>query len=162
MANWDYNAEDYKENTYSILPEGDYRVRIEDVEEQTFKSGNEGLKLTFSVSGSNTTLWYYLVFLPNNREFTNQKIGELLDCFAIDKSDFGNLQVWRGKVGAAKIIHEEYNGYTNPKVKYLIKRKYQEELPTWEEPNKFNNTKSDSNETTWQTVDFSSDDLPFN
>ena len=158
--NWNYESDDYKENTFKVLPEGDYRVRIEDVEEQTFKSGNEGLKITMSVSGSNTTLWHYIVFMTHNKEFTNQKIGELLDSFAIDKSDFGNLQVWRGKVGAAKIVHEEYNGYTNPKIKYLIKRKDQDNLPAWVEPNKFAEKKEDSNIT--EFVDFNSDDLPFN
>lgn len=160
--NWNYESEDYKENTFKVLPEGDYRVRIEDVEDQTFKSGNEGLKITMSVSGSNTTLWYYLVFLTHNKEFTNQKIGELLDSFAIDKSDFGNLQVWRGKVGAAKIVHEEYNGYTNPKIKYLIKRKDQDNLLAWEEPNKFAEKKDEPTSNITEFVDFNSDDLPFN
>ena len=75
MANWNFDATQYKEQDFQIIPVGDHRVRIEDVNERKFNSGNEGYEITLSVNGHNSKLWFYLVLDASNIERTNQRIG---------------------------------------------------------------------------------------
>lgn len=131
MANWNYNAAQYKEQDYSIIPEGEYRVRIAEVTEKVFKSGNEGFEITLDVSGHNSKLWYYLVLNPSNPEQTNQRLGAFFNSFGIANTQLGNGSQWVGKVGAAKVKHEEYNGNMSAKVQYLISKSKQDKLPPW-------------------------------
>ena len=133
MVNWNFNASDYEEQSFKPIPIGDHRVRIASAEEQTSNSGRQMIKLVLDVSGYNATIWHYIVFMPENQKLTNQKLGELWNSFGIQQGNF-NLQTWVGKVGAAKVKHEEYNGNTNPKVAYFIKKDRQDKLPAWQEP----------------------------
>lgn len=132
MANWTYNANDYQEHDYSIIPEGNYRVRIDDVVEKVFRSGNEGYEIVLEVSGHSGKLWYYLVLDRSNEQMTNQKIGAFFSCFGITNTALGNGQQWIGKVGGARVKHEEYNGSTRAKVHYLLSKSKQDELPPWQ------------------------------
>ena len=133
MINWNFNSNDYEEQSFKPIPVGDHRVRIASAEEQTSSKGNQMIKLVLEVSGHNATIWHYIVFMPDNQKLTNQKLGELFNSFGIQQGNF-NLQSWVGKVGAAKVKHELYDGEAQPKIAYFIGKDRQEKLPAWAEP----------------------------
>ena len=132
MANWNYNHDDYEDRSYQIIPVGNYRVRISEVKERTFKSGNEGFEIKFDVSGQSGKLWFYIVLNKADVKQTNQNLGTFFECFGIGSSHLGNGQQWIGKVGGARVKHEEYNGSTRAKVHYLLNKSKQDELPPWQ------------------------------
>lgn len=129
---WNYNADDYKENDFAPIPVGDHRVRIANVEEKKSQNGNDMLVLTLDVSGHSGSLWFYLVFMPNNPQITNQRIGQIFDSFGIQPGNM-NFSSWIGKVGGARVKHEQYNGETSAKVNYFLSRSKVEALPAWQE-----------------------------
>ena len=134
MVNWNFNASDYEEQSFKPIPIGDHRVRIASAEEQTSNSGRQMIKLVLDVSGYNATIWHYIVFMPENQKLTNQKLGELWNSFGIPQGNF-NLQQWVGKVGAAKVKHEDYNGELSAKIAYFINKSKQDKLPAWRDAN---------------------------
>lgn len=131
MANWTYDPSQYEERSFELIPIGDHRVRIEDVAEKKFKSGNEGYEITLSVSGFKSKLWYYLVLDASNKAQTNQKIGDFFNSFGIVGTSMGTGKQWVGSVGAVRVKHEDYNGEKQAKVFYCIARDRQENLPPW-------------------------------
>ena len=137
MVNWNFNAADYEEQNFKPIPIGDHRVRIASAEEQTSSSGKQMIKLVLDVSGYNATIWHYIVFMPDNQKLTNQKLGELWNSFGIPQGNF-NLQSWVGKVGAAKVKHEDYNGESNAKIAYFINKNKQDKLPAWKDASSTN------------------------
>lgn len=134
MINWNFNSNDYSEQNFKPVPVGDHRVRIASAEEQTSGKGNQMIKLVLDVSGYNSTIWHYIVFMPDNQKLTNQKLGELWNSFGIQQGNF-NLNSWVGKVGAAKVKHEDYNGEPSAKIAYFISKDRQDKLPAWQDGN---------------------------
>ena len=149
---WNFSAADYEEQSFKPIPVGDHRVRIASAEEQTSNNNRQMIKLVLDVSGYSSTIWHYIVFMPENQKLTNQKLGELWNSFDIPQGNF-NLQQWVGKVGAAKVKHEEYQGETNAKIAYFISKDRQDKLPAWQEK---------SNASTATPIYTAADDLPFN
>lgn len=136
---WNFDPSQYEANDFSIIPKGDHRVRIEDVEFKKSKnSGKDMFEITLAVSGHGGKLWYYLVLDPNDPKKTNQNVGTLFESFGITDYNMMNYPFWKGKVGGARVIHEEYNGEQQAKVRFLLSRKNQEKLP---QP-RFNSTAS--------------------
>ena len=132
MANsWIFDPSQYEERNFELVPAGDHRVRIADVVEKTFKSGNAGYEITLDVSGHASKVWFYLVLDPSNAQQTNQRIGEFFNSFGITNPSMGTGKQWIGSVGAARIKHEEYNGNMSAKVAYLIARNRQDKLEPW-------------------------------
>ena len=131
MANWNFDATQYKEQDFQIIPAGDHRVRIDDVVEKKFNSGNEGYEITLSVNGYNSKLWLYLVLDASNVERTNQRIGEFFNSFGITNTAMGSGKQWIGSVGAVRVKHEEYNGTIGAKVGYCINNSRQDKLAPW-------------------------------
>lgn len=131
MATWNFDPNMYEEQDFQIIPVGDHRVRIEDVAERTFNSGNEGYEITLSVNGYSSKLWFYLVLDKNDPKKTNQRIGDFFNSFGIAEHVLGGGRQWIGKVGAVRVKHEEYNGNTSAKVAYVINRKKQDKLEPW-------------------------------
>lgn len=157
MINWNFDSNDYTEQSFRPIPVGDHRVRIASAEEQTSQAGNQMIKLVLDVSGYNSTIWHWVVFMPDKKELTNQKLGELWNSFGIQQGNF-NLQSWVGKVGAAKVKHEARNGETNAKIAYFISKDRQDKLPAWQDVNG-NSAAAVVNNFNATTVDV---DLPFN
>ena len=152
MANWNYNPNHYEERDFSIIPEGNYRVRISDVVEKIFRSGNEGYEIVLDVAGHSGKLWYYLVLNRQNEKQTNQNLGAFFNSFGIANTQLGNGKQWIGKVGAVKVKHEPYNGNMSAKVQFLISRSKQDDLPPWQ----------DKGTPTPQPIVINDEDLPFN
>lgn len=152
MANWNYNPNHYEERDFSIIPEGNYRVRISDVTEKIFSSGNEGYEIVLEVAGHSSKLWYRLVLNRQNEKQTNQNLGAFFNSFGITNTQLGNGKQWIGKVGGVRVKHEPYNGNMNAKVHYLISRSKQDELPAWQ----------DKGTPAPQPIVINDDDLPFN
>ena len=97
------------------------------------KSGNDMLALQFDVSGYNTSLYHYIVFLQDKPEITNRNLTQFFDSFKdIPDGDFDTSH-WIGKVGACTVKHEEYNDNVNAKVGYFISADKQGDLPPWQE-----------------------------
>ena len=132
MINWKFNPDEVEENSYQPLPVGDYRVRIEDVEEGQGKN-YPYYKITLKVSGDNRKLWYYLSFMTGEKsKFTNTNLANIWDSFDMPIGEL-NPEVWKGKVGAVRVKHEMYNGEPQAKISYFIKRENQDKLPAWSE-----------------------------
>lgn len=155
--NWNFNPSEYTENEFAIIPAGDHRVRINDVVAKRFKSGNEGFEITLDVSGHNSRLWYYLVLDPSDTKKTNQRIGEFFDSFGITDYNMSHFNGWKGKIGAMRVKHEEYNGAQQAKAAFCIARKKQDTLPPW----KGNGAAAQPAADAYGTIQVSDSDLPF-
>ena len=156
---WQFNPNEYEASDFSIIPQGDHRVRIEDVEFKKSKpSGNDMFEITLAVSGHSGNVWHYLTLDPNDPKKTNQKIGTFFESFGITDYNMMNYPRWKGKVGGARIIHEEYNGDQRAKVRFLLSKKNQEKLA----PAKFNSTASAAPAANnYAVIDDDDEGLPF-
>lgn len=135
MANWNYDPSQYQEKNFQIIPVGDYRARIADVQEKTFNSGNEGYEMTLEINGHNSKMWFYLVLDKADPAKTNQRIGDFFNSFGITAPTMGTGKQWIGAVGAVRVKHEDYNGNQTAKVAYCINRNRQDKLAPWKNGN---------------------------
>ena len=131
MANWTFDPSQYSEKNFDIIPQGDYRARIEDVVEKTFSSGKQGYEITMAINGYNSRMWFYLVLDPSNVAQTNQRIGDFFNSFGITNPAMGTGKQWINAVGAVRVKHEQYNGETRAKIAYCIARNRQDKLDPW-------------------------------
>ena len=155
---WIFDPNEYEAKEFSIIPAGDHRVRISDVAQKTFKSGNNGFEITFEVSGHGGSLWFYLVLDPADTKKTNQRIGTFFESFGITDYDLSHYRGWIGKVGGVRVKHEEYNGSQTAKVAFCLSRKNQDKLPEA----KFNTTVTTApTSVNMEPVNVNDDDLPF-
>lgn len=133
MINWKFDANQFDpDKAFELIPVGDHRVRVENAEEQVSKTGRDMIKLTLAVSGYGSKLFHYIVFMDDRPDITNQNLGMFFDSFGIRPGDM-NLQNWIGKVGAARVKHEQYEGKANARISFFILRSKQEGLPIWQE-----------------------------
>lgn len=155
---WEYKREE-SSNEFQVIPEGEYRIRIKSADKAVSKSGNDMLKLTFEVSGYNSLLFHYIVFMADRPEITNRMLTQFFDSFKdIPEGEFDTSK-WIGKVGACKVKHEEYNGKQSAKIHYFINANKQGSLPAWKEPT--NNTTASTSNTTGGYADIEIEDMPF-
>lgn len=154
--NWNFERNDTTE--YKVLPEGVYRIRIKSADKAVSKSGNDMLALQFEVSGSNTILYHYIVFMQDRPEITNRNLTRFFDSFKDIKEGDLDTKNWIGKVGACMIKHEEYNGKEQAKIDYFIHKDKQSALPPWKDPA---TTEKATNTGDFLVEDTSDDDLPF-
>jgi hypothetical protein len=157
---WTFNPNEYEEQDFQIVPVGDHRVRIYDVISKNSKAGNEMYEVTLEVSGYGSKLWFYLVIDPTDSKKTNQRIGSFFESFGITDYNLANYIRWKGKVGAVRVKHEDYNGTTSAKVAFCLNRKNQDKLP----PAKFNAEATTSTAPTggFAPIEVDDDALPFN
>ena len=158
MAFWNFNPAEYKENDFAPIPAGDHRVRINEVIEKRFSSGNEGFEITLDVSGHNGKLWFYIVLDPSDTKKTNQRLGAFFDSFGITDYDLSRYRGWVGKIGAVRVKHEEYMGDMKAKVAFCLARKNQDKLPPWQGNSSYN----PYSQPTGGYTEINDDDLPFN
>lgn len=129
MAIWQFNPNEYEAKDFEIIPAGDHRVRINEVIEKKFSTGNEGFEVTLDVSGHGGKLWFYLVLDPSDSKKTNQRIGTFFESFGIADYDLSHYRGWIGKVGGVRVKHEEYSGSQTAKVAFCLNKRNQEKLP---------------------------------
>ena len=122
---WKFQRE---EKSFEQIPAGDHRVMIESAEQATSKNGNDMLVIKMHVSGYDTMLWHYIVFMDDRPQITNRKLTEFFDSFGIEDGNF-DLASYRGKAGAAHVKIDE-NGYS--KVAWFIHKNKQNSLPPWQ------------------------------
>ena len=134
MANWKYNPENYNASGFGLIPEGNYRVRIESALEKTSRSGKDMIELTLAVSGYNSKIWYYLVFDSSSEQMTqmtDQRLGSIYDSFRIEPGDF-NMDNWEGQTGGAHIRQRaDDSGTMRSEVSYFLSHKKVDALPEW-------------------------------
>lgn len=128
---WQFNPNEYTEQEFKPIPAGDHRVRINDVVEKRFRSGNDGYEITLDVSGYGSKLWFYLVLDASDTKKTNQRIGQFFESFGITDYDMSHFRGWIGKIGGVRVKMDAYNGEERPKVAFVLARKNQEKLPAW-------------------------------
>ncbi len=154
---WTFNPNEYEEQDFQIVPVGDHRVRIYDVISKNSKAGNEMYEVTLEVSGYGSKLWFYLVIDPTDSKKTNQRVGSFFESFGITDYNLANYIRWKGKVGAVRVKHEDYNGTTSAKVAFCLNRKNQDKLP----PAKFASAET-ATATNFAPIVDEDDALPFN
>ena len=148
MALWThYNPDDFKDNSYELIPEGNYRVRIDKVEETVTHSSNKDmLKLTLSVSGYNSKLWGYIVLDDTNEETilrTNRYLNSVFSSFGITSHTMDTRE-WEGKTGGVKVRHkDDAQGVKRAEVAFFLYAREVDKLPAWQEGK--NGTVSTSN-----------------
>ena len=149
---WNYQRE---ESEFKPIPEGKHRIRIKSADKAVSKSGNDMLALQFEVSGYNSTIYHYIVFMQDRPEITNRMLTQFFDSFKdIPDGEFDTSK-WIGKVGACQVKHEEYNDKTTARIHYFIKADKQADLPPWKEPERNSESNAD-------IIDIDSNgDLPF-
>lgn len=133
MINWTYNANDFKVNENTLIPEGDHRVIVSKVTVKTYCSGNDGFEIMLDVSGYPSKLWHRIIIDPTNPEKTNHHLGKFFESFGITNYDLNCYDEWVGKDGAVRVKHDSYNGSITAKVIFCITRAYQAKLPLWRE-----------------------------
>ena len=129
---WNYKRE---ESSFEPVPAGAHRVRIASADRVVSKnSGREMISMKLDVSGFNSSLFHYIVFMEDRPEITNRILTQLFDSFpAISPGDVDPAN-WVGKVGACQVKHEEYNGEMRAKISSFIAASKQDLLPPWKEP----------------------------
>lgn len=156
---WDFKREE-SNNFNTNIPEGKHRVRIKSAEKAVSKTGKDMLTLQLEVSGYNSILYHYIVFLTDRPEITNRNLTQFFDSFKdIPEGEFDTSK-WIGKVGACTVKHEEYNGNINAKVGYFIKADKQGDLPAWQEPSNSGGT-SIPTDTFVSVADVDMPEIPF-
>ncbi len=129
MTNWNFNPEEFNERNFTIIPEGDHRVKVEKVEAKTFKNGLDGFEITLEVYGRNSKLWHYIMLDPSDTRKTNQNIGSFFNSFGIGDFNLANYSSWVGKVGAVRVRHRDYQGEPKATVAFCLGRSQQDRLP---------------------------------
>ena len=137
MVVWNnYNPDDFDENGFGLIPEGKYRVRIEQAEDKISSTGKDMIKLTLAVSGYNIRLWSYIVLdssSPENIKKTNRRLGFFWNSFNITPNNMDEA-TWIGRVGGVKIRHsKDINDNDRADVQYFLVRKEVDKLPAWQE-----------------------------
>lgn len=140
MANWVYNASDYTARNFELIPEGDHRVRIKNVIEKVFSTGNEGFEITLDVPGYNSKLWYYLILDPTEPAKTNQRLGMFFDSFDICDFDLSHFENWIERDGAVRVKHNIYNGSKTANVLFCLSRSQQGKILPPQSTNHFSKT----------------------
>lgn len=131
MMTWNYNAADYNPNESGLLRIGHHNVRITNATQTFAKNGTEGLEISLEVYGYSNKLRHYIWFNYDNPGYTNMKLGEFFDSFAISENERNSCECWVGKVGVVSVCHHEYKGRMIAKVEFCIRKEFQKNVPEW-------------------------------
>lgn len=135
MAEWSFKRETTE------VQEGPHRVRITAAQKAISKQGNDMLKITLQVSGSDQPLYHYITFMKDKPELTNKLLTQFFDSFpGIPEGEFDTSK-WVGAEGAAMIKQDVYNGLPSPRINWFIHRNRQGDIPEFVDtkaPTKYN------------------------
>ena len=123
------------DTNFPIMKEGDYRVRINRVSITLGSDYNAHFEIILDVSGTARKLTYYVCLDMNNEQETNNRLQALYNSFGINYSEQDNLDSWKRKTGAVRIINKQYQGKTFAKIAFCLDKEYQKKLPKWKEVN---------------------------
>jgi len=157
---WNYERNESK--GFKPIPEGKHRVRIKSAEKaQSKNSGNDMIALQLEVSGHTGLLFHYIVFMPDKPDVTNRNLTQFFDSFKDIPDGSFDLAQWVGKVGAAQVKHEEYNGDTKARIHYFIKAQDAADLPAWVEPEHKDSSSDGGSKTLEPITQEEMNNLPF-
>lgn len=112
-----YRPEEFEGGGGSNLKEGDYRVRIDNIEEKVSQKGQDMLVLTLAIREADFVFKFYIV----DNEYFNRNMTTFYDCFKIPR---GNTEThrWMGRMGTAHIAKGKVrdNGKSYWEIAYLI------------------------------------------
>jgi hypothetical protein len=135
MAEWIFNENDVEENNFTVIPEGDYRVRVHSTQEKTSSTGKQMIEFVFEVSGYAGRVWDYLVLDSTDetaRKRTNNKISQMAHSFGVlPQAVVSNPQSLVGKVGGCRLKHSQWNGETKVNVAFYLNAEKTKALPEW-------------------------------
>jgi hypothetical protein len=101
---------------YGTLDAGDYKVTVENAEDDMSKAGNDMIKLTLGIHGRNNKLFERLVFTEN----AYWKIDQVLAALGFDVEDGSDFSVESealiGKTAWVTVDIGEYNGKPSPEI----------------------------------------------
>jgi hypothetical protein len=93
---------------YTLLNEGDYRVKIKDVQQGTSSSGNEQYVITLAVDGTSAEVRHYLTILPDSPDRTKWNFWTFWKAFSIPQEMQRNTRGWIGRSAMCHLIVDEY------------------------------------------------------
>lgn len=133
MLNWKFDVQDYLNGGAKPIEPGNYRVKIDAAEETYTKNGaKQMIKLKLKVNERSGFVWHYIVLDFDNKERTNKNLGDVFNSFGISAGDL-DLGHWVGKIGAAVIKQEDYQGKKLNRIDEFISIDKQGILPPWKE-----------------------------
>lgn len=147
--NWNYK----EEKNFDEIPVGAYRCKIVEADLMQSQTGRDMIRLNLQISGFNTRIYHYIVFLNDRPEITNRNLTQLFDSFEFMDTQF-NVSTWVGKTGACQIKHDEEG---RAKIQYFISKIKKNQLPEWKEVA----SKDDGMPNIKPIVDVDADKLPF-
>lgn len=121
------------DTNFPLMKEGNYRVRINRASITLGSDYNAYIEIILDVSGTAKKLTYYVCLDMNNEQDTHNRLKALYDSFGINYSEQDNMDSWKRKTGAVRIIHKQYQGKTFAKIAFCLDKEYQKKLPTWKE-----------------------------
>ena len=121
------------DTNFPLMKEGNYRVRINRASITLGSDYNAYVEIILDVSGTARKLTYLICLDMSNEQDTNNRLKALYDSFSINYSEQDNLDLWKHKTGAVKIIHKQYQGKTFAKIAFCLDKEYQKKLPAWKE-----------------------------
>lgn len=135
MAQWIFDENDVEELDFAVIPEGNHRVRVQEITEKTSRTSKSMLEIVLEVSGYVGKIWDYLVFDNTDdtaRKRTNNKISQIAQSFGVKPQVIPtNPQGLVGKVGGARVKHTQYNGETKANISYYLNAEKTAALPEW-------------------------------
>lgn len=163
MNKFIYNPNEYNATNFTIVSEGDHRVKISDVSYQIFSNGKPGYEITLEVSGYNNKLWHYITIDHQDTKKTNQRLGSFFNSFGVTDYNLDNYSHWTGNYGAVRVRHDVYQGRTIARVAFCLSRDQQNKLPEWQDkPSTYNKTDGGDYSTTVKNAPPTTPYRPFN
>ena len=131
-----FNPDEYEERSFEPLPAGNYRMRIDNVDQKMSKSGNPYWQIELAVSGDNRKIWHTITYMKDNMKMTGEKLKAFFAAFGITNYDLNQWQKWAGHTGGARTkIVPAQNGYeAKADIHYFLKPEETAKLPAWQEP----------------------------
>lgn len=136
FSGFSFNPDDYEDTSFEPLPAGKYRVRIDNVEQKTSKSGNPYWQLELAISGDNRKIWHNITFLKDNMQRTGETLKKFFNAFGITDYNLNNWHQWAGRTAGAKTKIRPAEGQyeARAEIHFFLSPEETAKLPDWQEP----------------------------